>query len=145
MTHIIVRIFLSVSEHLNSFTPPLCSMLEIFSVHAVTGNDTTYPFNDLMRRLHLPFQRWHGSFPKLHNPRLSKPMFLAWQMTGVHVTEKEASKITSCTEIIKILIYSSFHRILEESRFFKEISEFCPVWFIMRQSILFHSNSLAHT
>lgn len=108
--------FLSLDEHLNSLTPPLCSVLEsqIFSVHAVTGNDTTYPLSDLMRRLHLLFQRLHGSFPKLHNPRLSKQMFLAWQMTGVHVTEKEASKITSSTEIIKIVIYHSFHKILEE-------------------------------
>lgn len=29
-------------------------------------------------------------------------------MTGVHVTEKEASKITSSTEIIGIVIYDSF-------------------------------------
>lgn len=138
--------------HLNTLTALLlhsrlqCRLLEsqISSVQALTGNDTTYPLSDLRRRLHLPFQTLQGRFPKLHNLRLSKQMSLAWQMTGIHVTQKEASKITSSTQTIKIVIYDSFHRIIEEQRFFKEISEFFPIWFIKRIPVLFHSNSLAY-
>lgn len=47
--------------HLYSLSPPLCDAMEsqVFSVHAVTGDETTYSFNYPLKGLHLPSQNSH--------------------------------------------------------------------------------------